>query len=307
MLAGIRAFFARRQVLEVETPVLSQAATPDPALLSMETRYQGPGAPAGRRLFLQTSPEFPMKRLLAAGSGPIFQVARVFRDGEAGRHHNPEFSLLEWYRPDWDHHALMDEVEELVRELAGARDPGPARRLTYRELFQRHLDIDPLTVEVEALMARAELQGIPVPAGLPQGDPDPWLQLLLTQGIEPALEPGLLFVHDFPASQAALARVRPETPPVAERFELYWGQLELANGFHELSDANEQRRRFHRDLEARDAQGLGPVPLDERFLAALAAGLPPCAGVALGLDRLLLRLTGAERLEQVLAFPLDRA
>jgi elongation factor P--(R)-beta-lysine ligase len=308
LLARVRAFFAARGVLEVETPLLSVAGSTDPALASLRTAYHGPGLPAGQTLYLHTSPEFPMKRLLAAGSGPIYQVARVLRDGEAGGRHNPEFTLLEWYRPDWGIDRLMAEVEQLVTGLYEGDAPLPAtRRYPYRALFQEYLDLDPLAASVAELRTCAETAGIRPPEGMPADDPDPWRDLLLTHLIEPRLGPGLVFLHDYPASQAALARLKPGEPAVAERFELYWDGLELANGFHELGDAAEQRARFVADNHKREALGLPAMPLDERLLAALEQGLPDCSGVALGLDRLLMRLAGLDRIDQVLAFAVDRA
>ena len=309
LLARIRAFFAARGVLEAETPVLSAAAITDPHLASFGTLYSGPGPLYGRTLYLHTSPEFPMKRLLAAGSGCIYQIARVFRDGEAGRRHNPEFTLLEWYRVGFDHHRLMGEVAELVSELlAGKLALAEPERLSYRELFQRHLGLDPHRTSAPALAACAERQNVPIPPGMPADDPDPWLDLLLTHHIEPRLGPGrLTFVYDYPASQAALARLRPGDPPVGERFELYVNGVELANGFHELGDAEEQRRRFERENAVRQASGLPVMAVDEHLLAALGTGLPDCAGVALGFDRLAMLAAGKKSLAEVLAFPLDRA
>jgi lysyl-tRNA synthetase class 2 len=309
LLARIRAFFAARGVLEAETPVLSAAAITDPHLASFGTLYSGPGPLYGRTLYLHTSPEFPMKRLLAAGSGCIYQIARVFRDGEAGRRHNPEFTLLEWYRVGFDHHRLMGEVAELVSELlAGKLALAEPERLSYRELFQRHLGLDPHRTSAPALAACAERQNVPIPPGMPADDPDPWLDLLLTHCIEPELGPGrLTFVYDYPASQAALARLRPGDPPVGERFELYVNGVELANGFHELGDAEEQRRRFERENAVRQASGLPVMAVDEHLLAALGTGLPDCAGVALGFDRLAMLAAGKKSLAEVLAFPLDRA
>lgn len=308
LLARARAFFAARGVLEVETPVLAAAAVTDPYLASLATRFTGPGAPGGRTLYLQTSPEYAMKRLLAAGSGPIYQLARACRDGEVGRRHNPEFTLLEWYRPGFDHHALMDEVDAFLSTLLGAP---PAERLSYRELFVRHLSVDPLTASA-AELDRAAAAGAD-PAELPALEPadhDGRLDLLLTSRIEPRLPRDRpTFVYDYPASQAALARVRSEPDGVAvgERFEVFAGGLELANGFHELADAAEQRRRFEADLARRRALGLPGPPIDERLLVALEAGLPDCAGVALGFDRLVMLAAGASSIDEVLAFPLDRA
>ena len=309
LLARVRAFFAARGVLEVETPMLSAAAVTDPHLASFSTVYAGPGPRYGWTLYLHTSPEFPMKRLLAADSGCIYQIARVFRDGEAGRRHNPEFTLLEWYRVGFDHHRLMDEVAELVTVLlAGRLPPAKPERLSYRELFQRHLDLNPHRTSVAELAARAKEQGVPIPLGMPLDDADPWLDLLLTHCIEPRLGMGrLTFVYDYPASQAALARLRLDDPPVGERFELYLNGIELANGFHELGDADEQRRRFEAENAARRGLGLPLMPMDENLLAALAVGLPDCAGVALGFDRLVMLAAGKTTLAEVLAFPFERA
>lgn len=246
-----------------------------------------------------------MKRLLVAGSGCIYQIARVFRDGEAGRRHHPEFTLLEWYRVGFDHHRLMDEVVELVSELLTDRLLLAAPEwLSYREVFERYLDLDPHRVTVAELATCAECLEVPIPPGMPMADVDPWLDLLLTHCIEPHLGQGrLCFVYDYPASQAALARLRPGDPLVAERFELYLNGIELANGFHELSDAAEQRRRFEAENGMRRIQGLPAMPVDEGLLAALEAGLPACAGVALGFDRLVMLTAGKDALAEVLAFP----
>ena len=309
LLAQIRAFFLARGVLEVETPVLSAAAITDPHLASFSTRYFGPGPHHGGMLYLHTSPEFPMKRLLAAGSGCIYQIARVFRDGGAGRRHNLEFTLLEWYRLGFDHHRLMDEVAELVTQLLADRMAlGRPERLSYGELFQQYLALNPYRSSISQLAACAEARNVSIPAGMPPDDPDPWLDLLLTHCLEPRLGLGRLsFIYDYPASQAALARLRPGDPPVGERFELYLNGIELANGFHELGDATEQRRRFEQENASRQALGLPRMPVDNRLLAALESGLPDCAGVALGLDRLAMLAVGARSLTEVLAFPLDRA
>ena len=310
LLAKIRAFFAARGVLEVETPILSAAAIPDPHLASFSTRYSGPGPLDGQTLYLRTSPEFSMKRLLAAGSGCIYQIAPVFRLGEAGRRHNPEFTLLEWYRLGFDHHRLMAEVAELVIQLLADRLPlaTEVECSSYRTLFHRYMQIDPHRASVAELTACATAHGVSIPPGMPVDDPDPWLDLLLTHCIEPQLGQGhLTFVYDYPASQAALARLRPDDPPVGERFELYLNGIELANGFHELGEAAEQRSRFERENAERQALGLPVMPLDENLLAALASGLPDCAGVALGFDRLVMLAAGVDSLATVLAFPLERA
>lgn len=301
ILAEIRAFFSARAVMEVETPLLCAATATDPHLDSFTSRYLGLHAPKGRDYYLQTSPECAMKRLLAAGSGPIYQICKAFRNGEAGRRHNPEFTLLEWYRPGFDHYALMDEVEALVDALLAT---GPARRVSYRELFLGQVGLDPFNFGVDE--ARARLQAHGVHATLDEAAPDDWLTLILTHIIEPRLGPGAMLVHDFPASQAMLARLSPGDPPLAQRFELYVNGIELANGFHELADADEQRRRFEQDLQQRQRRGLTEVPLDEALIAALRHGIPDCAGVALGLDRLLMLAAGVDSIAEILSFSIER-
>lgn len=297
LLAECRAFFAARGALEVETPQLSAAAATD---LHLESLQAHAGGLAG---WLHTSPEFPMKRLLAAGVGDCWQLARVFRGGEQGRRHNPEFSLLEWYRVGWDAAQLMAEVDAFVRALATGRRPlGPTERLSYREAFRRHAGFDPFTVDAAAVAAALGNAGVVVPPGI-ETDLAVGLDLALALLVEPALDPARpTFIYDFPASHAALARIRPGDPPVAERFELFLGGMELANGFHELTDPVEQRNRFAADLAARSARGLAQAPVDERFLAALEHGLPASAGVALGFDRLVMLLAGTDEIREVLAF-----
>jgi lysyl-tRNA synthetase class 2 len=305
LLARIRSFFADRGVLEVDTPALSRASSTDPALESFSTVYKGPG-PAGARLYLHTSPEFPMKRLLAAGSGSIYQLCKVFRDGEFGTRHNPEFTLLEWYRTDLDYFDLMDEVEQLLTTvLAGIAAPDSVHHWTYRELFLEYAGIDPFTVSSGALRDLLQTRYDISCEALSTDDLDSWLDLVMTHVIEPRMGTGLIFVRDYPASQAALARLRPGTPTVAERFEVYLNGIELANGFHELADAVEQRARFEKERARRRNDGLADVCIDERLLSALESGLPDCAGVALGVDRLVMIASGAESLHEVIAFPLD--
>ncbi|MGB5305199.1 MAG: EF-P lysine aminoacylase EpmA [Gammaproteobacteria bacterium] len=308
LLARIRKFFASHAVLEVDTPALSQAAATDPALQSFETTYHGPGPLSGQTLYLHTSPEFPMKRLLAAGSGSIYQICKVFRDGESGSRHNPEFTLLEWYRAGYDHFALMDEVEVLLREvLADIAPLACVTHWTYRELFGEFTGIDPFHTTSDELEDLLRTQHGVVPVGLGHDPLDVWLDLVITHVVEPALAPGLVFVRDYPASQAALARIRPGKPPVAARFEAYLDGIELANGFHELADPDEQQRRFAMDCEQRRVQGLATVPADRQLLAALQDGLPDCAGVALGIDRLLMVASRARCLDEVIAFPVATA
>ncbi|MCK7582948.1 MAG: EF-P lysine aminoacylase EpmA [Chromatiales bacterium] len=307
LYAGIREFFRQAGVLEVETPILSRAAVTDPALASLSTRIDIAGFGPRRPLYLQTSPEFAMKRLLAAGIGPIYQICKVFRDEERGRRHHPEFSLLEWYRPGWNYGRLMDEVGALVR-LALNRPAMPIERVAYRDLFRDGLGLDPWHAGVAELRQTAERAGLRGLDGLDL-DRDGWLDLLLTQCLEPGLgRGGLTFLCDYPPSQAALARVRTSGEvPVAERFELYIDGIELANGFGELVDAREQRARFLADLDVRRKQGRSEPPIDDALLAALAHGMPECAGVALGLDRLLMLATGAEHIDAVLSFAVERA
>jgi lysyl-tRNA synthetase class 2 len=302
LLARTRAFFAERGVLEVETPLLAASPASDPHLEALTTL---PRVTGGRPLYLQSSPEFAMKRLLAAGSGPIFQLGRAFRDGERGQRHNPEFTILEWYRPGFDHHRLMDEMEELLSATLGT---SPGERLTYREAFLRHLDLDPLTAGPTDVARCAAKVGLAEVGGLPPEDLDGWHGLLFAHAVEPHLgHERPTFVHAYPASQAALARLDPDDPRVAQRFEVFVGGVELANGYHELTDAPEQRRRFEADNAERRRRGLPEVPVDERLLAALEAGLPPCAGVALGFDRLVMLAAGVEDIAEVIAFPVERA
>ncbi len=300
LFARIRDFFAARNVLEVDTPLLCSSGVTDPALEPLRVER---GTSIARPRYLQTSPEYAMKRLLAAGSGPIFQLSRAFRDGEAGSRHNPEFTLLEWYRPGLDQHQLMAEVAELVNVCLGQR---PVETLRYRDLFHQQLGIDPCRaplVELEAV-ARDHLD----PGGL-CGDRDLWLDLLMSHVIEPSLAGrGMVFVYDYPASQAALARIEEvDGVPVAQRFELYVDGVELANGYCELTDAAEQRARFETDNARRREHGLPEHPIDDQLIAAMEHGLPDCAGVALGVDRLLMLAAGVEDIRQVLPFDWSRA
>jgi elongation factor P--(R)-beta-lysine ligase len=301
LLARVRAYFAATGALEVETPVMVGAAVTDVHLESLEVRRVD-GTTAG---FLQTSPEYAMKRLLCAGAPDLFQVARVFREGERGRHHNPEFTMVEWYRLGIDHLALMNDVESLLRALLEPlRAVGPTRIVTYAAAFDESLGCDPLGSTSAELGACLRAHGTDVPVTL-LDDHDGLLDLAMASHVAPGFaDDRLTFVVDFPASQAALARTR---GPVASRFEAFWGGLELANGFHELSDAAEQARRFGVDLAGRARRGRPRRAPDPRFLAALAAGLPPCAGVALGFDRVAMIASGARRIDEVIAFPVERA
>lgn len=296
MLQDIREYFSEQGVMEVETPVLSANGNTDPEIQSVRT---GSGA------YLRTSPEFPLKRLLAAGSGDIYELGRVFRAGESGRSHNPEFTMLEWYREEFSYHQLMDEVALLVRRCGrGKFDQWPVEKLSYRELFQRHLELDPFTADSRTLSAVARQHGID-DINLVRKQ---WLDLLLSLVIQPALpDKCLTFVCDFPSDQAALARIRPGSPSVAERFELYLGCTELANGYQELTDAVEQQQRFDKENVLRQERGLPTVATDHHLVTALEHGLGECAGVALGVDRLLMSLCDADTLSEVMAFPLSNA
>ena len=308
LLARIRAFFSRHDVMEVDTPVLSRAASTDPALTSFKTRYHGPGAVETDLRYLHTSPEFPMKRLLAAGSGSIYQICKVFRDGESGARHNPEFTLLEWYRTGFDHLDLMDEVERLVTAtLAEVMPVDSVHHWCYRDLFVEIAGIDPFTSTPAELESWLQSTHAVTAVGLGNDDRDAWLDLMMTHVIEPRLGNGLVFVRDYPVSQAALARLRPGNPPVAARFEVYLNGIELANGFYELADADEQRQRFDQELERRRNAGVEAVEMDEKLLSALQSGLPDCAGVALGFDRLLMLASGSKCVQDVMAFPFETA
>jgi lysyl-tRNA synthetase class 2 len=305
--ALVREFFAERDVLEVETPVLSRGGNSEPNIASFSLEFSGRTDGGPRRRWLRTSPEYPLKRLLAAGLGDCYELGRVFRDGEAGGRHNPEFSMLEWYRVGWDHLRLVEETASFVdAALALVGRAASLRVVRYRDLYREALDLDPFIASEGEL--RAALGEVRIdPGGLGRDD---WLDLLMTHRLQPAFAADeLLAVVDWPASQCALARLREggDGFAVAERFELYLGAVELANGYHELADAREQRARFHRDLMRRRERGAIEPPLDESLLAALDAGLPDCAGVALGVDRLLMAMLGSDRIADVLAFDFARS
>lgn len=300
IIDSIRRFFAERQVLEVDTPTLSTAAVSDPHLFPFVTAYIPEGGGVAQDLYLHTSPEYPMKRLLAAGSGCIWQLCRVYRNGESGSRHNPEFSMLEWYRVGFDHHRLMDEVDDLVEGVLGC---GRSRRVTYAALFEEYLDVDIHNCEDSELarlgLERCDFRG--------QLDRDGWLNLLFSHCVEPhLLQPTMVFA--FPASQAALARVveGDDRVPSAARFELFIEGMELANGYFELTDATEQARRFRADQQLREAYQRPVLPIDQRLIEALQQGLPECAGVALGVDRLVMLALGASHIDDVMAFTLQR-
>jgi len=284
--------------MEVETPVLSRAGNSDPNISSISTD-------SSRKKYLRSSPEYAMKRLLASGHRDMYEMGRVFRAGESGRYHNPEFTLLEWYRQGWNYLDLADEVIELIRVCGrGQFDGWPVNRVTYRELFQQETGLDPFYCNESELASCAIERGI---LSAPMGHNE-WLDLLLSELIQPAL-PGEAFtvLHDFPPEQAALARIRPGNSPVAERFEIYLGQMELANGYQELTDAEEQLDRFQREAKLADSRGEERTALDMNLIAALNHGLPECSGVALGVDRLLMSCLKLDRIDAVLSFSAERA
>lgn len=300
LLADVRDFFAERGVMEVETPALCETAVTDVHIHAVTAFY------SRTRRYLHTSPEYAMKRLLAAGSGDIYQICRVFRDGESGRHHNPEFTLLEWYRTGFDHHALMEEVALLLqRLLSPALGEQQIVKISYRDAMQRFADLDPFRCESRDISERLSDLGIAHRRDDAVGE---LLDLLTAAVVQPQLgKDAICLIFDYPPDQAALARIRPGTPSVAERFEAYCRGQELANGFHELTDHAEQRRRFEQDVERRRHAGLIEPDPDERLLAALKSGLPACAGVAMGIDRVVMVSAGLEHIDEAMAFPISRA
>jgi elongation factor P--(R)-beta-lysine ligase len=308
LVAAVRGFFDARSLLEVDTPLLVRHGVTDVHLASLPLAAPAQG-------FLHTSPEYAMKRLLAAGSGDIWQLCHVMRGDERSRLHNAEFTLLEWYRTGFDMSRLIDEVAALAEHVVATAAavtgaPPPSRTietLSYQEAFQRALGLDPLAAPPAALREAAAPFDV-APATLAALTRDELLDLLLAVAVGPTLGRGRwTFLTHWPASQAALARLDPIDPRVAHRFELYADGVELANGFHELLDATEQRARFEQDRAERRRRGLPDIAIDESLLAALAAGLPDCAGVALGFDRLVMLALGAPQIDAVIAFPAERA
>ena len=301
-LRAAREFFFTRNVLEVETPAMVNTPVSDVNLGSV--RVQVPGHEGV--LFLHTSPEYAMKRLLAAGSGDIFQICRVYRGAERGRQHNPEFTMLEWYRLGFSLEELMREVAELTRALLGQLQL-PIEFLTYRDAVRQHAGFDPLDADIGELQRAAQELGLSGDHARTSGR-DALLDLIVGARVGPALgSKTLTFLHRYPASQAALARLDADDPRVALRFELYHRGMELANGYHELTSGAEQRLRFATDQQARTSRGLPTFALDANLLSALDAGLPDCAGVALGFDRVLMLAADAASIDDVLAFPVERA
>ncbi|USD62111.1 elongation factor P--(R)-beta-lysine ligase [Vibrio sp. SCSIO 43140] len=304
LIQAIRSFFLSREVMEVDTPAMSHATVTDVHLHTFKTEFVGPGYADGRQLYFMTSPEFHMKRLLAAGSGSIYQINKAFRNEESGRYHNPEFTMLEWYRVGFDHHQLMDEMDDLLMMVLNC---AKAERMTYQQAFISQLGVCPLTAEMSSLKEAAAPLGLSDIADQEE-DRDTLLQLLFSMGVETKIGKQVpAFVYDFPASQAALAKVNLNDERVADRFEVYFKGVELANGFHELDNPDEQLARFKDDNSKREKMGLAPQPIDYHLIEALKSGLPACAGVALGIDRLIMLALGATHIDEVVAFPFPRA
>jgi len=302
LYADIRAYFNKTGVMEVHTPVLSFSGNTDPQIESFTTMYSGAAEQKLKTMYLHTSPEFFMKRLLSQGSGSIYQLASVFRQAEVGRFHNPEFEMLEWYRVDFNYQELMDDVVSLIYSLSQREIS--VNKISYEQAFKSIL-VNPHNCSIEKLNQVANNHGISLQTS-EDLDKDQWLALLMTHVIEPSFDKEkLTFIYDFPASQASLAKIRQDKFPIAERFELYWGGVELANGFTELLDEDEQRNRFIHDNELRVQVGLNEVSIDDLFLDALVKGLPACSGVAIGLDRLLMVLAQLDSLKEAMAFDID--
>ena len=302
LLAEIRRFFTDRGLLEVETPVLSEFGVTDVHLATFSTEFISPFGEQSKTLWLSTSPEYHMKRLLAAGSGPIFQIGKVFRNEEAGNRHNPEFTMLEWYRPHFDMYRLINEVDDLLQQILECL---PAESMSYQFAFQQYVGLDPLSADLSELAEKAKKHQL---IGAENENRDTLLQFLFSTVVEPQIgQEAPVVVYHFPASQAALAQISSEDLRVAERFEFYYKGLELANGFHELSDAREQLRRFQQDNLQREKMGLPVRVIDTRLLAALQAGIPNCSGVALGVDRVLMIAMGTESIKEVISFAIDNA
>lgn len=307
LLRRIRGYFDAQNVLEVETPLLSHAIGTDPQLAFFSTAFDF--TPQTQTLYLQTSPEFAMKRLLAAGSGSIFQICKAFRNGEAGRLHNPEFTILEWYRLGFRLAELMDDCAALIESVcAGHRTLRPTERFSYDSLFAEYTGLDATEFAHADYCAYAAANGLPEAIAICGEDHAVWLDFLFSHRIQPHLgQNRLCMVYGYPACQSSLARLNEQNPNITERVELFIDGVELGNGFFELADAAEQNRRFDHEIAVRKQRHLPPAQKDARLLAALDAGLPDCSGMAIGLDRLLMTVLGKDSLAEVLAFPIARA
>lgn len=290
----IRAFFQQQQVLEVETPAASLCANTDPMIESVEFVSQG------ECRYLHTSPEYPMKRLLAAGSGDIYQIAKVWRAAELGSRHNPEFTLLEWYRVGFSYHQLMQEVDILLTQLIPNLQQASIKK-SYQQVFLETLDIDPHSATDQMLNSCIQQQSFAIDAELNRSA---MLDLLMTHCVEPRFEKNrLTFVYDYPAEQSALACIREGNPDIAERFEVYIGDLELGNGYQELCDPEKNRAVLQQENAIRQQSQQKVMPMDQRFLAAMEQGMPACSGVAVGLDRILMVILGKKSIQDVISFP----
>lgn len=307
IISQVRQFFTDRCILEVETPTLSQYAVTDVHLSSFSTTFFRPGEfdeQLGRKMSLITSPEYHMKRLLAAGSGPIYQICKCFRNHEEiSDFHNPEFTMLEWYRIQFDMMQMINEVDDLLQTIL---DCEPAERVSYQKAFQRHLNIDPLEADQATLVNAMNQLNIGIKTE--EFDKDGLLQCLFTFGVEPHIgHDKPIAVYNFPASQAALAAISSEDHRVAGRFEFYYKGVELANGFKELTNPQEQRLRFEQNNQDRLNLNLPQQEIDIELLAAMENGLPDCAGVAVGLDRLIMLALDSKKLDDVISFTFERA
>jgi len=307
MLYDIRRFFSARDVLEVETPLLSHGVGTDPQLAFFTTDYYSP--PLQQTLFLQTSPEFAMKRLLAAGSGSIYQICKAFRNGESGRFHNPEFTLLEWYRVDFTLFQLMDEIDELITLLfAGRMSLQATQRISYEAVFHQYTGLNPLVFSYRQYCAYALDHEIAEAVSICGDDHSLWLDFIFSHKVQPFLgENALCMVYGYPACQSSLARINEDNSQITDRVEIFINGIELGNGFYELCDAQEQDRRFDDEITIRQQRNLPVSSKDRRLIAALEAGLPPCSGMAIGLDRLLMVLSKSTLIDDVLSFAIHRA
>lgn len=322
MLAEIRKFFADRSVLEVETPLLGHCIGTDPQLDFFTTEYLSPGmvcmpeacpeqarrSPLQRTLFMQTSPEFAMKRLLAAGSGSIYQIGKAFRNGESGRFHNPEFTMLEWYRVGFTLSDLMDEIAELIGVLFSGKSLKETQRVSYQDIFVSFTGLDPLTFSYQDYCAFARECGLHEAVDICGQDHTLWLDFIFSHKVQPHLgEDALCMVYGYPACQSSLAKINQHNAQIVERVELFINGIELGNGYYELTDAEEQNRRFDKELAIRDSFKLPQAAKDQRLIAALQSGLPECSGMAVGLDRLLMLLSGNVSIDSVLSFSIHSA
>ncbi len=305
VLGEIRAFFYAQDVMEVETPVLGEFVGTDPYLDYFTAQYTA----TNKRFYMQSSPELAMKRLLAAGSGSIYQIGKAFRNGESGRYHNPEFTILEWYRVGFNLQQLMDDIELLFSQLLPVTSfSTPVERVSYLAIFAKYTKLDALVFDRLAYQSVAVSHGLPEAQGLCTTDHAAWLDFLFSHIVQQQMAgQGVQMVYDYPACLPSLARLKPDNALIAERVEVFIGGVEIGNGFFELADEGEQSMRFTKDIKVRHANGSACIAKDQRFLAALQHGLPDCAGVAIGIDRLLMVISQQIHINDVLAFPIENA